>query len=318
MVINAILPEKWFAMNIPACGVLLFFLLVSALCAEDQKLTPTGDDMINLNPSTQDNLGIYRMDPEVYIEAMKMGVKVLNLPNYGTFFVYWIPNGFERARERRIMVTLHDENGSAYHQLMRLAETAKQEKCGIVSIQWGWPENLPKKLDQKQMPAVKQTCQYLTPQRTYEIMGIALNFLAFHHKATKTESTLFGFGKAASQCLDYAYLDKHTGSDFFKLFIAVSGAIEPGQAGIAEWKSTDSKSTPIQGKHFYLWCAKQDGELCTKMAESKKMIESVGGIVHTFREDPESRDGFFQKRKYQDEVAILWRHICNLPEGGRQ
>lgn len=92
-----------------------------------------------VTPSTKDILGIYRIHNAAYQAAMERGCRVVNLPEQGTFFVYWLPEGFERLPEKCVVVMLHGTNGNAYRHLLNLYETAAQEKFALVSIQWGWP-----------------------------------------------------------------------------------------------------------------------------------------------------------------------------------
>jgi len=292
--------------------VLLGYFAIAALTAapyvcgtEPQKKGDVEMSILSLTESTEDRLGIYKQQPEYYQQAVNLGVRVVNHPERKVFFVYWLPQGFERRTDKRLMVVLHGSNGNAYRHLLSFRETAQKEGFGLVSVQWGWPgeESLGK--------GSKGSYDYLPTRAIYEVISLAVEYLAHRYGVHKNHCAWLGFSRSSTMCAIFAYYDKARGKNYFKLYMAISGGISPEQYMMKEMMSGSHGRAPVKDCHFYLWGGERDGNRVEKMKRSKEIIESLGGIVDVLRIGSEGHAGFNKNSKYQEEAIHLWTKLLD-------
>ncbi|MFH1995605.1 MAG: hypothetical protein ABIJ27_01255 [Candidatus Omnitrophota bacterium] len=267
------------------------------------------DDIESLKSSEVDNLKIYRENPVDYRQAMDIGARIVNLEKYGAFFVYWIPDGFGKLRDKRVVAALHGENGNAFRQLVDLCGVAGEEKFAVVSIQWGWPVEEFKNLPMKMIDAWEKQREYLKPDNIYEIMSVAIEYMRSRFGVDRSLCAWLGTGRAAGQSATYAFYDTYSKNAYFKLFIAVSGGVDETLSSIVALKGGQYGSAPIGGTNFYLWCGEKDANRRELMTASEKLIEKLGGTVQLFRIAPEGGDGFNRNREHQEEAVRIWKEM---------
>jgi len=266
-------------------------------------------EIISLHASTEDILQIYKDKPRLYRQAMAAGAKIVNLPKYETFFVYWLPDDFATLKEKEILVVLHGSNGNAYQPILDLCSIGNEEKFGIVSIQWGWPSDIFKEMPGERIAKWEPMYRYFDPDVIYEIMSTAVEYMAQDQDIDIHRCAWYGFDKSAGQGVLHAFYDTYTGNDYFRLFISASGGIDLTAPLIGELKEGAYGATPLKETHFYLWAGSRDGDMSSTMMQSKEIIESLGGAVPIFRVGEEGHEGFNEKRKHQLEAVTLWRDI---------
>ena len=249
----------------------------------------------------QDELGMYAQDPESYQKLMAIGAVTVVQKGEKAFFVYWIPKGFEKREEKRILVVLHGSRGNAYRHLMNFYKTARKHKFGLVSLQWGWPAE-EGSTDQTQ----KQKYDYLNPEATYQAVSLAIKYLAKRYHIDSHGCALQCFSKASKQSALFAFYDKKTGNNHFRLFMAVSSEVPQNDPAMKDLLSGAQGKTPIKDCHFYLWASQQERNHAAAMQHTKKMLESIGGVVEKLVIGPEKHSGFNHNLLYQEEAVQLW------------
>ena len=90
----------------------------------------------HLTVSPTDNLGVYKHAPDMYRFCQDIGAHIVNIPEYETYFVYWLPDNWDTLEEQRLLILLHGKEGAAYSRINHVYATAAQEDFGMVSIQW--------------------------------------------------------------------------------------------------------------------------------------------------------------------------------------
>lgn len=249
--------------------------------------------------SSTDILGVHNHPRAAadHRKAIDLGAKVVNLPNHNAFFVFWLPSNFERFEDRRLLVMLHDTGGNAYQCIDVMSEAAGAEGFGIVSVQWGHPTG----------PRGELT--YMTPEETYKIIELALDYMNLQFKAEKHSSAWLGFSRSATHCVTFAYLDR--GDRFFKLFIAVSGGIGANLPLVRDLRAGQHGRDPLSGRHFYLWCGSQDnnGRVCQAVSAGAVIIRNLGGTVDLLRQTRLGHAGYFHERQYQREALEIWKSL---------
>jgi len=272
--------------------------------------SPLGS-LFGLEEVDDDNLGIYERFSEDYEKARELGVRILTVPrsrrislNNGademiprTFFVYWLPVGFEVMGEKRIMVMLHGANGNAYQQILTMHEIADKEGFAVVAVQWGLPRDDGGKF------------RYMSPRDVYDVISKALVYMLDVYEVDKNKCAWCGFSAAASQCAVYAFLDRQSGNGFFQLFVAASGQIMPEQRLMQHLIDGTKGSLPLEGTHYYLWAGKRDRRRAEAIEETKDIIEGLGGTVDVLRIGPEGYLGFYQNDEYKLEAVRVWKEL---------
>ncbi len=286
-----------------------FLMAALAMCAANapaQRAPDVETLLARLKESSRDALGVYKLEPEAYERAMRLGAKVVSLPGMRPFFVFWLPEGFEKQKDRRLLVALHGTNGNAYRHLLQFQPTARKERFGVVSVQWGWPRRGGSR------PA-KSDYVYLPTEKTYRVLSVAIEHLARRYAADKRRCAWLGFSRSSTQCALFAFYDKHSGGDYFRLFMAISGQIGADQPMMRALTSGRYGEAPLRGCHFYLWAGRRDRFRVEGMKRSKEMIESLGGAVDILRIGPEDHGGFNHSAKHQTEAVRLWTRLLRKP-----
>ncbi|MFC1576871.1 hypothetical protein ACFL42_02920 [Candidatus Omnitrophota bacterium] len=291
--------------------VLALFAVYFAFIVFADADTVFAQEVADLRDAPHDIMGLYR-DSEVekyYRQAVAAGGKIVNLPEYGTFFVYWLPEGFSKAEEKKVLVVLHGGNANAYQHLINFIDTADKEVFGVISVQWGEPGEEYRKFPLMRLKKWEKIYLYFEPDVVYEIIGAALEYTALKYDVDKYLSAWSGFDRSAGQCAVYAFYDKYTENNFFKLFIALSGGIESGQPMMAELAGGEYGDKPIGGKNFYLWCSGDDADMKERMSSAKDTIEWLGGTVQELKVGSGGHAGFNKGEKSQLEAVKLWDRL---------
>jgi hypothetical protein len=287
--------------------VCLTSILYFADTSNAEKSGSKKQSSIDLRPSTTDNLDIYKIHEADYQHALKQGVGIVNLPNYKTFFVFWVPPQLDRMSRKLAMVTLHGTDGNAYKQLTSLLDTATREGFALISIQYA----IPKKVEENPNGPAKEilTYEYINPEKIFEIIGTAINYMTTNFQIDKHSNALLCVDKLAVDTPVYAFMDKHYKTNYFNCFIGVSGSSTPDHPMLKDLLSGKYGDVPLRGKHFFFWCGIREAGTCTHMKETQDIIQKLGGAVDVFRGSPEGRDGFFKSPQYKVEAAKFWKRL---------
>ena len=137
-------------------------------------------------------------------------------------------------------------------------------------------------------------------------MKKAIKKVGRRYKFDKNLCAWHGFSRSSTQCAMYAFLDEK--KKHFNYFIAVSGQIGADQGLMQELISGKHGDEPIEGRHFYLWCGKQDlnGQRCAGMKDSKGVIEDLGGVVDKFKQAKGDHGDYFKNAKFKGDAVKLW------------
>jgi len=275
--------------------------LAISSCNSQPSASPD-DPFADIVEGDRDSLGFYLQYPEVYQEAMDLGVTVVNLDDPPTYFVFWFPPGFELEREKRMLVMLHGSDGVAYRSLLRMSVVAEEEGFGIVAIQWGWPDEWGQEYD------------YLDPEDTFDMVSTALDYLEYAYGIDKHLSALDGFSMASTRSPVHANIDVYFGTYYFTLFLSISGACMATYPPMEDLLEGVYGPTPLDGCHFYFWCGTEDldGKRCLSLETCAGYVDTLGGIVERFTvaEGLDHADYYMEiGRDYQREAVAIWKSI---------
>lgn len=267
------------------CGGFPGRAVVLALCALSVGWLPAR--AADLEPG-----GTHERHADALLRATAAGCKVVDVPEQRTFFVYWLPDGFERFEHRRVWVMLHGEGGNACDEVLRLRRTASAEGFGLVAVQWA-----------------READDYMKPDAVYDAIRQALRFLERNHGVDAHRCAWLGFGRAATDCLGYVVGDRIGGERFFSMFVAVSGPIDVGRRVTRDMLAGRYGVRPLEGVRFYLWSGGADrgGATAIRSRRSARQIGKLGGDVTLRTASHAGLDGFYYGLEFQRHAARLWR-----------
>ena len=240
-----------------------------------------------------------RMDERArddFLEAKKLGTRIVELHGKPSFFAYWLPSGFQQLPEKRIMILLHGHKGNPFRQILWMHNAALEYGFGLLAMPWEWTSGSKKEYRQ------------IRPETLYVAMTRALGHMETHYRVDKRLSAWLGFSKAARMCAQFAFLDRSAGDSYFQLFIAVSGHV--GRRAPFMKKLLDGKwgPKPLSGKRFYLWCGETDQRLlCPGVERGGSLLERAGANVVRIRKGSEGHAGFYGNPVYMQETVRYWR-----------
>lgn len=269
-------------------------------------------DVSKLKEHQQGDFEYPGMSGRFYDLAIERGAKAVVIPEYGTHFIYWLPDNWENLEQQRVMILMHGHDGTAAPRLDDVYENAVEYGFGMVSIQWGW------------RPGRGQEYRYLDEtiegmKVSYHIMEIALEYIELHHGVDKELSAWNGFSRSSGHSIVYAYLDKESGNNYFQLFMGIAGGLNlltPFIGGLADG---DYGPEPVKGKNFYLWCGTADkikGEkriegypdtVCGRQELSERILRERGGVIKGFTATPNGGHMTWNRRpELQREAIDIW------------
>ncbi len=250
-----------------------------------------------LEESTTDPLGFHETSPE-YQKAMDAGVRIVNVPELGSFFALWIPEGYAQQEVRRVMAVVPGSNGIVYKSFDLRIEQARKHGYAIVSVQWWMGERE----------------AYLEPSVVYSLLATALEYVGLHYEADVHQAAYEGFSRGSAIAYQVAYWDRTLGSDYFALFICHSGGMhDPGPPFIEGLRAGKWGDDVFQGQHFYMYCGLKDKQwgqaMCQYMHNAEQIVTKYGGTVERFIEDPEGghADFLLTDTYYEDALQVWFR-----------
>ncbi len=271
----------------------------AGVCAE----TPSGQsqlDVTQLTETDQDILGIYLGDTAAYTEAMAAGARIVNLGPMNTFFVVWVPEGYEEMTTRRVMVVAHGHTGSSYYQTDLELPFAREYGYAIVAIQW-W---------------TGQGDQMYSGEQFYQFMDIALKYMAYRYNAQLDKCAYRGWSMGSEISFEVTYLDRINGTNYLKLTISHDGGMNPDASQLSVGREfVTNLYAGVYGddvfldRHFYLY-AGQEGQ-AAYMRNTAEVITRNGGVVEALIEDiGAGHAGFFLHPQYHEEALRIFFQLA--------
>ena len=257
-----------------------------------------GIDVTQLVETDTDILGIYRDDTNVYNKVIAAGARVVNLEPMHTFFVLWVPDGYQDMATRRVMVIAHGHTGSSYFQTATELEFAQKYGYAIVAIQWWTGEGE----------------QMYSGEQVYAFVNAALQYMASKYNAQLDKCAYRGWSQGSGISYQIAYLDRVNGTNYFQLIISHDGGMmpDPSQMSVGKAFTTDLYNgvygdDAFAGKHFYLYAGEETQ--AEYMRNTAEVIPRYGGIVERYVEDiGAGHGGFFEHPQYHEEaIEIFFR-----------
>ncbi len=257
-------------------------------------------DVAGLTETDTDLMGIYKTVPRPYDDFIQAGGRVVNLEPMGTFFVLWVPDGYESMATRRVMVIAHGHGGNGYRELDNELEFARKYGYAIVAIQWGNSDG---------------TKMYSGAQ-FYEFMDTALQYMAYKYNTQVDKCAYRGWSLGSEISFEVTYLDKTKGTNYLALIIAHDGGIRPDVETMSVGKDFARDlyagvygDRPFEGAHFYLYAG--NDEQIAHMKNTEQVLTAFGGVVEQLvLDEGAGHDGFYRHPQYHEEALQIFFRLA--------
>ena len=283
--------------------LLPYLICVVAVGCSDVGAPADGDDPPNdivvaperdLNSPGTDALLAQMMadDAAHYQAAVAAGVKFFPTSDGESFYAYWEPPGFDPANDG-VVLSLHGHGAFVSSGFSAWQPFVTPRRYAWVALQWWFGRD--------------QTINdYYLPIEIYPAFQIAL---AEQHLRT-TDLLFEGFSRGSANSYGVAAIDNAQVSPMFALAIANSGGMIPDFPPNADIIAGAFGAQPYAGQHWVLFCGGLDPDPdqsgCPGMANSEIWLESYGGIVDLFIQDPTAGHGGFHLNGNADRALDVY------------
>lgn len=257
---------------------------------------PVSPELVaGLEESTTDILGFHKTSPD-YQKAIDAGLRVVNVPELGSFFALWVPDEYNQQEVRRVMAVVPGTKGVVYKTLGLRLPHARAHGYALVIVQWWLGEG----------------DDYLPASVVYSLLAAGLEYVGAEYGADVHRAALEGFSRGSAISWEIAYWDRALGNDYFALFICHSGGMhDPGPPFIAGLRAGAWGDDVYAGQHFYMYCGMKDRQWgpaqCEYMHNAEQMVIEYGGTVERFIEDPTGDHAdFLLKDDYYEDAVRAW------------
>lgn len=220
-----------------------------------------------------------RRDPQAFAFARSKGARIETVSTaLGTsFYVAWFPPG-KKPQSTPVVVTLHGSRGDAAAKFQSWQPQAAKRGYGVIALEWWNGVNQP-------VHGPESEVNYLSAAQLYSTLKTLLR----KEKVKPSLVLLHGHSRGSMRTYPLAFLDRK-GSRYFRLAI--------GDSGGARSDSEDIRAiSSLKGTRFVLYCGERDvnHELpaCEALTQTESWIESKGGRVELFIQDPVGNHGGF-------------------------
>ncbi len=257
---------------------------------------PTDEPAVsNLQESTRDMLGFYKTSP-AYQAVIDAGVRVVNVPELGSFFALWIPDSYAEQEVQRVMALVHGTSDNAYSTIAGQLRRAQHHNYALVAVQWWMGEGE----------------IYLPTDAVYQLLAAALEYVGQEYGADIHKAAYEGFSRGSAIAYQIAYLDRSLASNYFALFICQSGGMhDPGPPFMQSLRAGNLGDDAFGGQHFFMYCGMKDEQwgtaMCEYMHNAEQTVIKYGGTVERFIEDPQGgHAGLLKTDAHYEDAIKTW------------
>ncbi|MCX7934115.1 MAG: hypothetical protein N3A66_02525, partial [Planctomycetota bacterium] len=207
-----------------------------------------------------------------------------------SFYVLWTPQGFDQAKLRPMIITLHGHASWAFDEFLLWHPYAEQRGYGIMALQWWFGGG-------------EAAEDYYSPYEMYPIFEQALRAQAIKPGA----ALLHGFSRGAANSYALTALDRQHGH-FIGLTISNAGGMAkdfPPNVDIIEGRFGRE---PFKGAHWAMYCGAKDPnperDGYKAMQAARELVTRYGATVDLFIHDAEGEHGGFHRNPANVNKAL--------------
>ncbi len=257
-------------------GVLLILFFITGAV-----FSSTGDSLIELAK---------QHDIKRYEFAVEKGAKFINTADGKSFYILWMPEGFDTLETRTIVATIHGHASFATDEFFLWYQECQKRGFAIIALQWYFGGD-------------ERTSNYYQPNEMYPIFESVLR----NENIKPGHCILHGFSRGSANTYGITAYDRHTKNNYFGLIISNAGSAEDDYPVNIEINKGNFGNMPYAGTHWVLYCGANDYNIhsdCNAMEKTEKWIMSLGGEVLLFIKDSSGDHGGFHKNKKNVSLAM--------------
>lgn len=223
--------------------------------------------------------------------ALANGVQVTLTSDGKSYYILWLPKGYDFDNLPPMVVTIHGHDGYAFEDFYVWHHFLQERGYGLLAIQW-W------------LGTGEKISDYLLPNEIYRVIDEV-----FHKLRLKPGTALLhGFSRGSANIYAVAAMDRSTKNDYFALFIANSGQASLDYPPTQEVEQGRFGNKPFSGSHWVTFAGAKDTnpdrDGVSAMRKTADWIRSLGGSVDRVIEDPDSGHGGFHQNPKNTNAAL--------------
>lgn len=227
---------------------------------------------------------------ERYQFAIEHGAQFVPTSDGRSFYLWWIPPGFDQAARRPVIVTLHGHASWALDGFYLWQPYAAQRGYAILALQWWFGGG-------------ETTADYYQPVQMYPLLTTALT----DYHVQPGQAVLHGFSRGSTNTYALAALDRPH-AQAFGLIISNSGGAAADYPPNAEILQGRQGPQPFQGAHWVMYCGEKDPnperDGCPAMRAARDFVTQYGATVELLIDDPAGDHGGFHRNADNVNAAL--------------
>lgn len=250
---------------------------------------PVQSQPSRLKEDDRDSFGIWQKSPN-YRQVESLGIRVVDVPEFKTFFAYYLPPGFESQSAKRAIVAVHGTGGTVYAEIKDEAEMANKLGYAVIAVQMSLP---------------LENGRNLPPRQLYGLIHQAVEYMRQEKQLDLHRLAYVGFSVGGSKAFQIAWFDRMSPEPLFSLIVNHSGLSKAEKEFLSQIDSGRGPAQPFRGLPFALYCGEKDGEWqgqqCDDMTYWEKEIAALGaGPVRTIRDEQGGHMDYRQKPAHHE------------------
>ncbi|TAN49069.1 MAG: hypothetical protein EPN26_11960 [Rhodospirillales bacterium] len=247
-----------------------------------------------MTESDRDIYGMWQRSPN-YSRVQNLGIRVVDMPAFNSFFAYYLPASFERQSVKRAIVAVHGTGGTAYAEIQDESAMAQKLGYAVIAIQMRLPK------DEK---------RNLPPREMYGLIDQAIRFLKRERKLDISRLAYVGFSVGGAKSFQIAYQDSQSPRPLFSLIVNHSGLSKAETAFLSDIEAGRGPAQPFKGLPFALYCGLRDeswkSQQCDDMARWEQLLVRLGANpIRAIRDEAGGHMGY-RKNPDHHEAVMRW------------
>ncbi len=252
----------------------------NALCSKEATPDPhlPAGDVLELAQTDEESAEAYKF-------VGNNDAEIIPVNNDQSYAVWWQPKDFDAAKDT-VVVSLHGHGSWATKDFEVWYPQLTQRHMAYLGLQWWFGRSL-------------EDEGYYEPDQVYALISEQLAA-----KGIPSGHVIFqGFSMGSARSYGVTLFDHLCGENYFGVSIANSGQWEDDYELYANTMAGAYGEKPFEGTEWILYCGEKDynsyatgsreKDTCQGMSNTKDRLESLGGLVDLFIQDPTGSHGSF-------------------------
>lgn len=251
-------------------------------------------DVSSMTEADADGYGMWQESPN-YNRIKHLGIRVVDMPQFRSFFAYYLPPNFEQQPIKRAIIAVHGTGGTAYAELQDEIQMAQQLGYAVVAVQMRMPD---------------EPERNMAPRELYGMMAQAVQYLRRVKQMNISRIAYVGFSVGGAKSFQIAYQDRLSPHPLFSLIVNHSGFSKADTQFLNDIEQGRSHTKVFNGLPFAFYCGMKDEEWQTQQCEDMhvwhKQITALGGGPIEVIEDAHAGHMGYRRNAAYHERFMRW------------